>query len=84
MTKATILLGTPKAIIFLNASGNAASDEVVVNAISAGSLMAFRNCLTGIRATSITGRKTRRIKTASAPYNVRTSLPRLINTDKPL
>ena len=48
-------------VIRFIASGNAASDDVVVNARMAGSLMAFRNCNTGMRAQSAIGSNTTRI-----------------------
>ena len=66
-TNETMRLGTPNSIIFLNASGNAASDDVVVNAMMAGSLTALMNRRIGIRASNATGSSTTNTKTINAP-----------------
>ncbi len=50
MTKATMRRGTPMDCIANMALGNAASDDVVENAISAGSLTARANFRHGTRA----------------------------------
>ena len=49
------------------AFGSAASDDVVENAISAGSLTALRNGRNGTRASLATGSRTTSPKTTSAP-----------------
>ena len=51
--------GTPNASTDSIARGNAASLDVVENAISAGSLMARKNPMIGMRNISITGTSTR-------------------------
>ena len=67
------------------ASGSAASDDVVVNAMSAGSLTAARRTAgCGMRAMSAAGTSATSAKTISAPYSVSTSLPRFTSTSMPL
>ena len=75
--------GTPIASICSIAFGRAASDEVVENAIRAGSFTALRNGRRGTRASLATGSSTTSPKTTSAPYSVSTSRPRLPSTLRP-
>ena len=75
--------GTPSRSRTSIARGSAASLEVVENAMTAGSLTALMNFLSGTLNISAIGRKTPRISTASAMYNVATSHARLYSTPRP-
>ena len=62
----TMRRGTPNASTHSIARGRAASDDVVEKAMSAGSLMAFRNPAIGILNIIITGTSTSTKNTISA------------------
>ena len=66
ITKATIRLGTPIDSMAAIALGNAASEDVVEKAISAGSRVACRNLRSGTRAINATGSKTHSMNTTNA------------------
>ena len=60
-------LGTPSFSMFCSASGNAASEEAVVNAMSHGSFVACQNRRRGTLKAIATGSNTKSTKTMSAP-----------------
>ncbi len=66
------------------ASGSAASDDAVVNAMSHGSFTAAKNRRIGTLNSSATGSKTARAKITSEPYNASTSTASLRSTSMPL
>ncbi len=66
-TNATIRLGTPIFSSPSNAFGRAASELVVENAMSAGSLTASMNLFSGTPVRSATGTSTATANTRSAP-----------------
>jgi hypothetical protein len=66
-TNATILRGTPSSIIRSIATGSAASDDVVVKAMMAGSFTARTKRRMGTRLSRATGSKATKAKTISAP-----------------
>ena len=70
--------------MFSIAFGNAASEEVLANAISAGSFTIWKKARIGTRAISAAGTSATRTNTTSAPYSVSTSLPRFTRTPMPL
>ena len=67
ITNATMRRGTPNSVIRCIASGSAASEEVVVNAMIAGSFTARMNRRSGIRAISAAGTSATSANTTSAP-----------------
>ena len=72
--------GTPSRSSTSIARGNAASLDVVENAMIAGSRTARTNFRIGTLNISAIGRNTARKKTISAPYSVSTSSPRFLRT----
>ncbi len=84
MTNATMRRGTPNSVMRCMASGSAASEEVVVKAMIAGSLTARTKRRSGIRASHAAGTRATSANTMRAPYSVATRRPRFLSTWIPL